>query len=137
MTRVFHVGLVGDYDESVPAHRAIPLALALAAQSLDRSLEAQWVGTDLITSAAPLEKFDGIWCVPASPYRSMDGALRAIRWARENNRPFLGTCGGFQHAVIEYARSVLAWADAEHAETAPDAARPVIALLACALVETT
>jgi CTP synthase (UTP-ammonia lyase) len=67
----------------------------------------------------------------------MEGALRAIRFAREQGRPFLGTCGGFQHAIIEYARNVLGWADAEHAETAPDATRPVITPLACALVETT
>ena len=49
--------------------------------------------------------------------------------------PFLGTCGGFQHAVIEYARDVLGWADADHAETAPDAQRAVIAPLECSLVE--
>jgi len=125
MAPPIQIGLVGDYDESVPAHRAIPRALALAGQALGQALEAKWVGTDQISSLAPLEQFDGIWCVPASPYRSMDGALRAIRWAREYSRPFLGTCGGFQHAVVEYA------------ETAPDAARPVIGLLACGLVETT
>jgi CTP synthase (UTP-ammonia lyase) len=73
--------------------------------------------------------------VPASPYRSTDGALRAIRFAREQGRPFLGTCGGFQHAVLEYARSVLGWVDAEHAETAPDAPLLVVTPLACALVE--
>ena len=67
----------------------------------------------------------------------MAGALRAIRFARERLRPFLGTCGGFQHAVVEYARNVLGWADAEHAETAPDAARPVIAALSCSLLEVT
>jgi len=65
--------------------------------------------------------FDGFWCVPASPYRDIDGALRAIRFAREQRRPFLGTCGGFQHAVLEYARNVLGWADAEHGELAPNA----------------
>src|ERR1019366_6267362 len=80
--------------------------------------------------------FSSLWCVPASPYRSMDGGLLAIRHARESGAPFLGTCGGVQHAVIEYARNVLGWADAEHAETAPDADRAVISLLACSLVET-
>ena len=84
-----------------------------------------------------VDGFDGLWCVPASPYRSTEGALRAIRFAREQGRPFLGTCGGFQHAIIEYARNVLGWADAEHAETAPDATRAVITPLNCALVETT
>ena len=67
----------------------------------------------------------------------MEGALRAIRFAREQGRPFLGTCGGFQHTIIEYARNVLGWADADHTETAPNAARPVITPLTCALVEKT
>jgi CTP synthase (UTP-ammonia lyase) len=73
--------------------------------------------------------------VPASPYASADGALAAIRYARESSRPFLGTCGGFQHAVLEYARNVLGCSAAAHAETAPDAAMPVIARLTCSLVE--
>jgi CTP synthase (UTP-ammonia lyase) len=63
----------------------------------------------------------------------MGGALRAIQFARTSNRPFLGTCGGFQHAVVEYARSVLGWTDADHAESAPGVGRSVIAPLACAL----
>jgi CTP synthase (UTP-ammonia lyase) len=131
------IGLVGDHDASVPAHRAIPLALRLAADSCGVGIEAQWVPTEEIRGAARISAFDGLWCVPASPYRNTDGALLAIRHAREHARPFLGTCGGFQHAVIEYARSVLGWADAEHAETAPEAARPVITALECALVEAT
>ncbi|MNQ95914.1 CTP synthase [compost metagenome] len=65
----------------------------------------------------------------------MDGALLAIRFAREQRRPFLGTCGGFQHAVLEYARNVLGWSDAEHGETNPDAARALLTPLSCALVE--
>ena len=131
------IGLVGDYDAAVPAHQAIPRALALAATAADVSINYEWVPTEEITSPARLAGFDALWCVPASPYRNTEGALRAIRFARENRRPFLGTCGGFQHAVIEYARNVLGWADAEHAETAPGAARLVIAPLSCALVEAT
>jgi len=72
--------------------------------------------------------------VPGSPYASIDGALRAIRFAREHGRPFLGTCGGFQHALIEYARNVLGLADADHAESSPEAEMPLIAPLSCALV---
>lgn len=124
------IALVGDYDASVPAHQAIPLALRGRA-------EVVWVPTESIASDDVLLPFDGVWCVPASPYRNTEGALRAIRFARATGRPFLGTCGGFQHAVIEYARHVLGWADAEHAETAPEAARPVVSLLACSLVEAT
>jgi len=73
--------------------------------------------------------------VPASPYRDTEGALAAIRFAREAPRPFLGTCGGFQHALLEYARSVLGWADAEHGENAPTGNRLVITPLSCSLVE--
>jgi len=131
------IGLVGNYNESVPAHRAIPRALEMAGKDRHQQLEWEWLPTEQISGPERLRKFDGLWCVPASPYRSMDGALRAIRWAREQQLPFLGTCGGFQHAIVEYARSVLGWADAEHSETSPDAERPVITLLACALVETT
>ena len=137
MRRSVMIGLIGDYSQSVPAHQAIPLALQRAARALHIEVGLEWVPTEEVTSVSRISRFDGLWCVPASPYRSMDGALFAIRYARENLVPFLGTCGGFQHAVVEYARNVLGWADAEHAETAPDAARAVISPLECALVEAT
>ena len=126
MTAAIRIGLIGDYNPAVTAHQAIPRALALTGDTLRVPIDHEWIPTEEIHDAARLSGFDGLWCVPASPYRSMEGALRAIRFAREQGRPFLGTCGGFQHAIIEYARNVLGWADAEHAETAPNAARPVI-----------
>ena len=136
MRKRISIGLIGDYDRSVPAHQAIPLALQRAAEALQVELGFEWVPTEEIVAATRVACFNGLWCVPASPCRSMEGALLAIRHARESGVPFLGTCGGFQHAVVEYARNVLGWADAEHAETAPDAARAVISLLECSLVET-
>uniref|UniRef100_UPI00398FBF3A glutamine amidotransferase-related protein n=1 Tax=Pseudomonas fluorescens TaxID=294 RepID=UPI00398FBF3A len=132
-----HLALIGAYDPQVTAHQAIPLALQQASAQQGLTIHAQWLATDTLLDAQSLQPFDGFWSVPASPYRDIDGALRAIRFAREQRRPFLGTCGGFQHAVLEYARNVLGWADAEHGELAPDAPRAVIAPLACALVETT
>jgi CTP synthase (UTP-ammonia lyase) len=130
------IGLIGDYNASVPAHQAIPVALQRAAEIADMAVEFEWVPTEEVVVQSRIDRFDGLWCVPASPYRSMAGALLAIRHAREAAVPFLGTCGGFQHAVVEYARNVLGWRDAEHAETSPDASRAVISPLACALVET-
>ena len=127
--------LVGDRDDAILAHRAIPLALELAGQALKLPLHSRWIASDEVGDGSALHSAHGVWCVPGSPYRSMDGALRAIRQARENGQPFLGTCGGFQHAVIEYARSVLGWADAEHEETAGPGERRVIHHLACELVE--
>jgi len=130
------IALVGDHDPSAVAHRAIPAALALAGKALDLDLESKWVGTETVDPSAPgLAGFDGVWCVPASPYRSTGGALAAIRWARERGVPFLGTCGGFQHAVLECAAALWGIPFPAHAELDPGAADPVIAPLACALVE--
>ena len=131
------VGLIGDRNDAVVAHRAIPRALSLAADACAVAIDPVWVPTTQVGDGAALAEFDGLWCVPASPYLSMEGALEAIRVARERHVPFMGTCGGFQHAVIEYARNVLGWTDAEHAESAPDAGRAVIVPLLCSMVEVT
>lgn len=131
------IALIGDYDPSVTAHQAIPCALELASPTRESAVEWAWIGTDTldIDVSKQLSEFEAVWCVPASPYASPEGALGAIRFARETGRPFLGTCGGFQHALIEYARNALGLKAAEHAETNPSAELPLIAPLACALVE--
>lgn len=131
------IGLVGEHDDSVPAHQGIPLSLQAVAESSGVCVAFDWISTDQIAGVDSISEFQRLWCVPATPYRSMEGALFAIQYARENRVPFLGTCGGFQHAIVEYARNVLGWADADHAESSPDAVRPVISPLACSLVETT
>ena len=131
------IGLVGDYSESVAAHRAIPPALQMASDALSIEVRHEWIPSEGVTSVAPLSRFDGLWCLPGSPYRSMEGALLAIRHARETRTPFLGTCAGFQHAVLEYARNVLGWRDAVHGETSSPQGRVVISLLACPLINET
>lgn len=134
--RPTHIALIGDHDPQITAHRAIPLALELAGKQTGHDIAFQWLDTDLTVDDTLLYDFDGIWCVPGSPYRNESGALRAIRFAREQRRPFLGTCGGFQHAVLEYARNVLGWANAAHGETSPEAERALLTPLSCALIET-
>lgn len=133
-TSTVRVGLIGDRDLSVTAHRAIEQALPLTADVSGIHLEYEWLATDLL-DVARLDEFDGLWCVPASPYRDTARALAAIGYAREHRVPFLGTCGGFQHAVLEYARNALQWRDAEHGELPSEGGRAVIAPLSCALVE--
>ncbi|CAI8779707.1 CTP synthase [Pseudomonas serboccidentalis] len=133
--RAIRIALIGDYDPQVTAHQAIPVALGMIAEHSGRDVQFQWLPTEKIHVDTPLQDFDGFWCVPASPYKSEAGALRAIRFAREQQRPFLGTCGGFQHAVLEFSRNVLGWADAEHGETSPDSQRAVLTPLTCSLVE--
>jgi CTP synthase (UTP-ammonia lyase) len=128
------VGLIGDRSDAVVAHGAIPPALAMAGRELGVEVEHEWVPSEQVMSIERIDAFDGLWCVPGSPYRSMEGVLLAIRYARERQRPFLGTCGGFQHAVIEYARNVLNLSDADHAESSPEAPRAVISPLTCGLL---
>jgi CTP synthase (UTP-ammonia lyase) len=79
--------------------------------------------------------YRGIWCVPASPYANTEGAISAISVARTGGIAFLGTCAGFQHAMIEYFRNVIGTADAAHAELNPEAEHPLISKLSCSLVE--
>jgi CTP synthase (UTP-ammonia lyase) len=128
------IALVGDFNPEVIAHQAIPLAIDDAAAVQELTADYDWLATADINSADDLVGYDAIWLVPASPYKNAEGAFIAIRYARENSVPFLGTCGGFQHAIIEYARNVLGWHDAAHAETDSEG-RMVIAPLSCSLVE--
>lgn len=135
-SRVLRIALVGDRDDTTIAHRAVPLALELASRAAGLRLDIEWVPTDSIRDTDPqLTGFDGVWCVPVSPYRSTEGALAAIRFARERGVPFLGTCAGFQHAIVECARSLWGVADAGHAELTPESTALVITPLVCALVE--
>jgi CTP synthase len=128
------IALVGDFNPAVIAHQAIPLALDRAAQVTGVTADYDWLPTPDVTSPEDLVGYDAIWCVPASPYQNDAGAFLAIRFARENAIPFLGTCGGFQYSIVEYARNVMGWSDAGHAETDREG-RLVIGPLSCSLVE--
>jgi len=130
------LALVGDHHPQVVAHAAIPRALELACAATGVRLEWEWIGTEKISGgAAELDGAAGVWLVPASPYRNMDGALAAVRRAREGGLPFLGTCGGFQHALIEFARHAAGIGAAGHAEVPDSGADQVVTPLACGLVE--
>lgn len=132
------IALVGDYAERHAAHRAIPLALGDARDRLGADVGWEWVPTrSLGDAASALAGYGAVWLVPASPYENTAGALAAVRLAREGNLPFLGTCGGFQHALIEFARDVAGIADADTAETCPGGANLVVTPLACSMVEKT
>jgi CTP synthase (UTP-ammonia lyase) len=132
------VALVGDYSSVVLAHRAIPQALELASVAIGREISWRWFHTsDIHDAVRDLASCAALWVVPASPYANMRNALEAIRWARETGRPFLGTCGGFQHALIEFARNVAGLAAADHAESSEHAGTLVVTPLSCSLVEKT
>jgi CTP synthase (UTP-ammonia lyase) len=96
-------------------------------------VRARWVGTDT-SELEHVSAADGLWVVPGSPYRDDDAVYAAITAARTSGQPFLGTCAGFQYAVVEFARNVAGLTDAGHAEAAPAGNRLVIDRLPCSLV---
>ena len=126
------VAVLGDYDPAFAPHVATTRALGHSSEDLGVELEAVWIATDAIDESL-FSTHAGIWVAPGSPYRDMQRTLQAIRYARENGVPCLGTCGGFQHVILEYARNVLGFVDAQHAEYDPSASRLFISELACSL----
>ena len=136
--KTLRIGLIGDYHPEITAHRAIVQSLELAQVEVGEwQFQIEWLPTDSFEQFSPaqLSGFDALWCVPASPYVSMNGALKAIQFAREHEVPFLGTCAGFQHVLIEYARNVLGFLDADHEETRPNATCVLVCRLPSPMVE--
>lgn len=130
------IGIIGDYDASFELHRATEAAVTHTAAALSLGVEATWLATQSLDAPDALQllsSFGGLWVAPGSPYQSMSGALRAVRFARESGIPLLGTCGGFQHIILEYARHVLGFSDATHAEYNPYSSQLFISRLACSL----
>lgn len=94
MNQQVNVGIIGDYDPNLRYHIATDEALGHAATALSVSLTSSWIPTQSLTKGTvgtTLKPFHALWCAPGSPYKSMDGALRAIQFAREQGRPFIGT----------------------------------------------
>jgi CTP synthase (UTP-ammonia lyase) len=116
------VALLGD-------HRGHRSHLELDALRPVLPIDTEWVPTD---SDVDVTAYDGVWLVPGSPYADDAAVLRALTTVREAGIPFLGTCGGMQYAVLEFARSVLG-GSATHAETDGASDDNVVAGLACSL----
>lgn len=129
---VARIALVGDRSPLVQAHTRLPHILEAVDADGGIPIDPYWVASPEVAEAE-LSRFDGIWLLPGSPYVDGDGAQRAVRIAREERIPFLGTCGGFQHLLLEFATAVCGLT-AEHAETTPDAIDPLIRPLSCSLV---
>jgi CTP synthase (UTP-ammonia lyase) len=113
------VAVIGDRIAGFDPHDAIESSVEHAANGLAIDApEVRWFQTDALEENAgrSLTGAAAVWCAPGGPFRSMDGALEGIRWARTQSIPFIGTCAGFQHAVVEFARNVLGHRTAGHAE---------------------
>jgi CTP synthase (UTP-ammonia lyase) len=124
--------ILGEYSAASENHRHTDAALAHSAALLGLDIKPTWISTADISDKT-LSENDALWVTTGSPYKDMRKALHAIRTAREQGIPCLGTCGGFQHMVIEYARHVLRIEDAQHAEYDPHASHLIVSKLACSL----
>lgn len=126
------IALLGEYTSTFPPHASTNAAIEHSQEMLGTTVSADWISTEDVEPKL-FQQYSGIWVAPGSPYKSMEKTLWAIRYARENHIPCFGTCGGFQHIVLEYARNVLGFKDAQHAEYDPYASKLFISQLVCSL----
>lgn len=127
-----HIALLGEFTPTFKPHIATNESIQHATAALRVAVAADWVSTDNIDETL-FERVSAIWVAPGSPYRNLERTLWAIRYAREHGIPCFGTCGGFQHMVLEYARNVLGFKDARHAEYDPYASVLFVSRLECSL----
>jgi CTP synthase (UTP-ammonia lyase) len=130
------IGILGDFNPGFRSHKAINESIQHAATAMELEIESEWIPTPSLTAAnaeKTLENFDGLWASPGSPYKSFEGMLKGIEFARRRDWPFLGTCGGFQYVLIEFARNVLGIKDADSAENNSGSKNIVIYPVACAV----
>ena len=130
--------LCGKYVQLHDAYLSVAEALAHGGYENEAKVEIEWVDTEFLTKENVEEKLgvaDGIIVPGGFGNRGIEGMILAAQYAREKNVPYFGICLGMQIAAIEFARNVLGWQDAGHAETDSEG-RMVIAPLSCSLVET-
>jgi len=128
------IGIFGEFDPASPTLPWVEKSIQHASAPLKIAVKPEWLPTDSLLDPeldTKLEAFDGLWAAPGSPYKSFEGMLRGIEFARRRDWPFLGTCGGFQYTLIEIARNVVGMADANSAENAPGAGQIVITPVDC------
>lgn len=126
------IGLVGKYVELADAYKSIIEALVHASTYHDRKVDIRLIHSETIEEGNVAEKLNGLNGVLVAPgfgHRGIDGKLIAIRYVREQNIPFLGICLGMQMAVVEFARGVLHYADANSTEMNHSTTYPVIDIM--------
>lgn len=128
---IVKIALVGKYTELPDAYKSITEAFIHAGATNHVKVDLQYVNSEKITPenvSTTIGDASGILVAPGFGHRGLEGKIRAVQYARENQIPFLGICLGMQCSVIEYARNVLGLQEANSTETGttPD---PVIDLM--------
>ena len=131
-TRKVKIGLVGKYVELPDSYKSITESLVHAGGVNQCDVDVKCIHSEKIKEenvSKIMEGVDGIIVAPGFGQRGIEGKIYAVRYAREKNLPFLGICLGMQCAVIEFARNVLGYADADSSEMSRTTAYPVIDLM--------
>ena len=126
------IGLVGKYVSLPDAYKSIIESFIHAGAAVECKVKLVLLSSEEINDdnyASKLKHLDGILVAPGFGERGFEGKIATVKYARENQIPFLGICLGMQVAVIEFARNVLGLAGANSTEMNPKTAHPVIALM--------
>jgi CTP synthase len=126
------IGMTGKYTSVRDSYASIINALEHAGIALGCDVKIEWIDTTNVSdknAADHLKTVDGIIVPGGFGMRGAEGKIACIRYARENNLPYLGLCLGFQMAVIEFARNVCGLKKANSTEIEPDCSEPVIDIL--------
>ncbi len=126
------IGLIGKYVELHDSYKSITEAFIHAGATNHTEVKVRWIHSEELTPENVEEKLEGVNGILVAPgfgNRGIEGKIKAVQYARENNIPFLGICLGMQMAVIEYARNVLGLEKANSTEMNAKTTEPVINLM--------
>lgn len=125
------IAMVGKYMELLDAYKSLIEALSHAGIQSRTKVNVRYIDSETIeeNGTGQLEDVDAILVPGGFGLRGVEGKISAVRYARENKIPYLGICLGMQVAVIEFARSVLGWSDANSTEFDKTSEHPVVGLI--------
>ncbi|MGL4318797.1 MAG: CTP synthase [Pseudomonas sp.] len=125
------IAMVGKYMELLDAYKSLIEAMSHAGIENRTKVKLRYIDSEEIENegTAKLEGVDAILVPGGFGLRGVEGKIRTVQYARENKIPYLGICLGMQVAVIEYARNVLGWKDANSTEFDQNSAHPVVGLI--------
>ena len=126
------IALVGKYTQLHDAYLSVSEALKHAGYEIGKKINIQWILSEDVNEnnyKDILKDADGILVPGGFGSRAIEGKILAIKYARENNVPFLGICLGMQLTAIEFARDVLNYKDADSTEFNPSTKNPIIHIL--------
>jgi CTP synthase (UTP-ammonia lyase) len=127
--------VLGDFNPQYHTHIALNESIRHLTKAVNGKVIIEWRGTEIFDFISELKSdYSGLWIASGSPYKDPENVFNTIRYARENNIPTFGNCGGFQHMIIEYARNVCGITDADTEETNPEGKDLIISRLVCSLV---